>query len=166
LQGPLHLKFLKAMAGFVPGFAYQRLDENLGEIRLLRLLHPSHVCVAECEIKHFRFGRAPPYTALSYCLGSPSRTNSILVNGGHLAITQNLSSYIEHATTRQSDEPPRYLWIDAICINQADVVERSKQVLKMRQILRTWSVFRGFGQNCMRRYCGQERCWTIYARLC
>lgn len=132
------------MSGSAPDFTYQPLDESLGEIRLLRLQRPhrsripllrrSRSCVAECQIKHFRLGRAPPYTALSYCWGSSLRMNSVLVNRRPLATTQNLSSYIEHATRSQSDEPPRYLWIDAICINQADVSERSKQVLKMKRI--------------------------------
>jgi hypothetical protein len=90
--------------------------------------------VAECEIQHFRLGGAPPYTALSYCWGSPTRTNSILLNGGRLDITQNLSEYLKNSTASPSEGPSRYLWIDAICINQADAVERSKQVLKMKQI--------------------------------
>ncbi|KAK5652292.1 hypothetical protein OQA88_10640 [Cercophora sp. LCS_1] len=54
---------------------------------------------------------------------------------GHdsLIITKNLARAIRYL---RSDFLPRRMWIDAICINQRDVVERSHQVLRMRDIFR------------------------------
>jgi hypothetical protein len=82
LRDNFHLEYLLAMVLFTRAFFYQPLDENIGEIRLLRLLRRhdsrlpflrrSRLCEAECETRHFRLGHAPRYTALSYCWGSPS----------------------------------------------------------------------------------------------
>jgi Heterokaryon incompatibility protein (HET) len=132
------------MVLFTRAFFYQPLDENIGEIRLLRLLRRhdsrlpflrrSRLCEAECETRHFRLGHAPRYTALSYCWGSPMRKNTIPLNDGCLPITRNLSEYTKHSTPNPSEGPSRYLWIDAICIDQDNLVERSKQILRMKQI--------------------------------
>jgi vancomycin permeability regulator SanA len=46
-------------------------------------------------------------------------------------ITQNLHIALQYL--RQKDKP-RLFWIDAICINQTDLEERSAQVLKMKDI--------------------------------
>jgi hypothetical protein len=50
---------------------------------------------------------------------------------GRLKITENL-----HLALREfrGTENPRVLWIDAVCINQCDDVEKSGQVALMREI--------------------------------
>ncbi|KAI4203602.1 MAG: hypothetical protein LQ346_001749 [Caloplaca aetnensis] len=48
-----------------------------------------------------------------------------------LEVTQNLAVALEHL---QYDQEPRVLWVDAICINQQDVEERSAQVQLMADI--------------------------------
>lgn len=53
------------------------------------------------------------------------------MNDEHFAINQNLYEALQHLRSRTSN---RTLWIDAICINQADESERSRQVALMGDI--------------------------------
>ena len=78
---------------------------------------------------------ANEYEALSYCWGDPERICSILVGdaGAVMTITRNLHQALlklRNATT------VRRLWIDAICINQADEDEKSSQVRLMHRVYR------------------------------
>lgn len=52
---------------------------------------------------------------------------------GEVPITNNLDAALRHL---RYEESPRYLWIDALCINQANNAEKSKQVATMGTIFR------------------------------
>ncbi|KAH7305457.1 heterokaryon incompatibility protein-domain-containing protein [Stachybotrys elegans] len=52
-------------------------------------------------------------------------------HGGRVSVTENLESALRHL---RLEDKPRVMWIDAICINQSDHRERSKQVARMGQI--------------------------------
>jgi hypothetical protein len=69
--------------------------------------------------------------ALSYQWGSQAGEKTIYVNGKHKAVNPNL--YDALLQLRESLAPVP-LWIDAICINQADVDERNREVSKMSRI--------------------------------
>lgn len=76
------------------------------------------------------------FTALSYVWGSPENPKTIFVRNsdgefGTLSVTRNLEEALRHL--RWTDKP-RVMWIDAICINQGDMDERSKQVIFMAQL--------------------------------
>jgi hypothetical protein len=79
------------------------------------------------------------YHALSYCAGSPKNVKSILVNG----ILFNAFANLEHAINctlefwnSKNPGTDLLLWVDQICINQDDQVERSSQVRLMQDIYR------------------------------
>jgi hypothetical protein len=72
-----------------------------------------------------------PYEALSYVWGDSARRKSVILNNEHFAINQNLHAALQHLRS-QTSKPT--LWIDAICINQADESERSRQVSLMGDI--------------------------------
>jgi hypothetical protein len=76
----------------------------------------------------------PHYSALSYCWGDPKDTRNIRMNDIKTAITSNLESALRHL--RLPDREQR-LWIDALCINQHDIAEKSQQILLMRDIYAT-----------------------------
>lgn len=80
----------------------------------------------DCELK-----KAPDFAALSYCWGASGYTRTISVNEQYLTIGENLyhalRDLMQHHTTT-------WLWIDAVCINQADTAERSRQVQLMGDI--------------------------------
>lgn len=72
-----------------------------------------------------------PFHALSYCWGTESAVRHVNCNGRALRVTQNLYLALQQLRM-QSDV--RYMWIDAVCINQNSITERNHQVPLMRQI--------------------------------
>lgn len=72
------------------------------------------------------------YEALSYTWGDPDLPRaSCKLNGHEHVVTVNLESALKKLRGRTRK---RYLWVDALCINQDDVVERASQVQIMRRI--------------------------------
>lgn len=74
---------------------------------------------------------AVTYEALSYVWGDATPTESIFCDGAVLRIPKNLFNALQHLRLRNR---PRFLWIDAICINQNDIEERNHQVQIMKYI--------------------------------
>lgn len=71
------------------------------------------------------------YTAVSYCWGNAAESVKIPCDGMMISVTTSLHEALL-AITKFS--PDQALWIDQICINQGDVVEKSDQVSKMNLI--------------------------------
>jgi hypothetical protein len=118
------------------------LVKEAHEIRLLTLLpapfsDPIFIVLHSTVLSSDPTISTPPFEALSYTWGSPDDLVKIAVRDtsssefGFLAVTQNLAEalpYLRH------EKEPRILWIDAICINQQDLIERSWQVGQMSNI--------------------------------
>ncbi|KAK4560660.1 hypothetical protein LTR86_005238 [Recurvomyces mirabilis] len=85
------------------------------------LVHKSGIALREENIR-------VPYEALSYCWGSEIKDHIIRCNEHPFPVTANL--YLALLRLRH-ETWARYLWVDAICINQADAVERAMQVSNM-----------------------------------
>ncbi|KAK5027295.1 hypothetical protein LTS07_006896 [Exophiala sideris] len=75
----------------------------------------------------------PEYWALSYTWGSPSPQRWIEVDGQILDIRDNLWRFLRRVRHQTSS---RTLWVDAVCINQDDPVEKTGQVAIMGSIFR------------------------------
>ncbi|KAF2242196.1 hypothetical protein BU26DRAFT_524389 [Trematosphaeria pertusa] len=127
-------------------FLYHPLDASKKEIRLLLLRtgrqyeEPVH-----CTLRHTPLGEAGEYFALSYAWGDPTRTRPILLNGCSVEVTTNLEEFLRkmHATKQKL-----VLWVDALCINQKDMAERSSQVRIMKDIYsNAWMVFVWLGSS-------------------
>ncbi|KAH8660426.1 heterokaryon incompatibility protein-domain-containing protein [Xylariales sp. PMI_506] len=81
----------------------------------------------------------PSFEALSYTWGSPLPAKAVSVvdlsninqEGSKLTVGENLAGALHYL--RLTDHP-RVLWVDAICINQADHAERARQVVRMGEI--------------------------------
>jgi hypothetical protein len=124
-------------------FEYQPLDVVMNEIRVLRILPGTDTDILQCRLEHIPLNDSADYEALSYAWHDPTlfsedhkhRRNVLLVNGKCLEIGSNLAAFIKSARTRHGETPR--IWIDAVCINQRDVEERSAQVLRMREIYQT-----------------------------
>jgi hypothetical protein len=71
------------------------------------------------------------FTALSYAWGSEEDSRQITLNGVMIGIRRNHYDFLVHAITQGWT---RQLWIDALCINQNDEKEKSKQVALMGEI--------------------------------
>ena len=78
---------------------------------------------------------APGYTALSYTWGSSlEKPSPIWIDGKPFPVRENLLKALEALRDPQRSTT---LWIDALCINQKDVYEKSHQVGLMARIYRT-----------------------------
>ncbi|KAF2204775.1 hypothetical protein GQ43DRAFT_355906, partial [Delitschia confertaspora ATCC 74209] len=81
----------------------------------------------------------PVYEALSYVWGhaNPSTERSIVCNGiPDIRVGQNLHDALTRLRKRNRK---RFIWVDKLCINQQDEVERGQQVRQMGNIYRTAS---------------------------
>ena len=116
-----------------PSQTYQYLPMKADrEIRLLYLEPGSSKSRLSCSLRVVTLSETPVYEALSYTWGKPVFPASIKCSpSGQICITENLSVALCHLRLK---DRVRVLWVDAICINQQDLVERSQQVSLMRDI--------------------------------
>ncbi|KAL2073871.1 hypothetical protein VTL71DRAFT_11197 [Oculimacula yallundae] len=85
-----------------------------------------------CEMMKVVVEQTPPYKALSYTWGGPNDSQySIKIDGKSFSVRENLWLALLQLRSRSD---PTIVWIDAICINQSDKMERNGQVGKMRNI--------------------------------
>jgi hypothetical protein len=113
-----------------PSFVYEPLEP--GQIRVLQLAAgkkgdalSGELLITSIDEESFE------YDALSYMWGDPAPTNTIHVSGKALSIASNLNTalhYLRHISR------PLIIWIDAVCINQEDEIERAEQVQLMRHV--------------------------------
>jgi hypothetical protein len=104
---------------------YPPLDKTVDSLRLLHLIPSSAHGVINCTLESIHFSSKPTYDALSYAWGEGNETERIQVNGASVEITESLWNalyYLRHT------KEMRTLWVDAICIDQSNVEERSRQV--------------------------------------
>ena len=116
-------------------YQYTPLNDDLKEIRLLTLHQGSfkadiHISIHTVPLTP---DNPPTYEALSYVWGSLENPIDIHVGVQTLAVTQNLAEALPYLRYR---DRPRVLWIDAICVNQQDPKERSRQVRRMADLSR------------------------------
>jgi hypothetical protein len=111
-------------------YRYSRLSQNSDTIRLSRLLPGEGEMVnVQCELFEYTLRELSVtsylYEALSYVWGSEADPLLITVDGQKLAVTQNLCAVL----LRLRDcNIPRIIWVDAVCIDQADEKEKEHQI--------------------------------------
>lgn len=103
-------------------------------IRLLRLRAQPRWPNApiQCDIIYTSLRCPPQYTAVSHrwdLFGAPQEM--ILIDGGLFPVSRSIYSLL---LAKRHYLHPRYFWIDSICINQEDNLEKSRQVGMMRNI--------------------------------
>jgi hypothetical protein len=115
----------------MPVFQHPSL-KSAKSFRLL-LLRPSFSSTAplECQLAAYDLSSRPRYEALSYTWESQTPCRPIRCNGSELLVTQNVEASLKQLRRYFFR---RYLWIDAICIDQHNIPEQSNQVSLMDQI--------------------------------
>lgn len=111
-------------------YQYEKLEGD-DHIRLFNLLPGREAEALECTISHCSLGNKPSFEALSYVWGSQDTQHILHCNSQILKVGPNL--YAALCRLRQSDRA-RVLWVDKICICQADTDERGHQVSIMSDI--------------------------------
>lgn len=112
-------------------FRYDALPPE-GWIRLLVIepaIHSDEPLNLRLESREF--ASDTEYEALSYTWGDDHDTASVYIQGKRLAIRKNLLGAV---TTLRRPDATLLLWVDAICINQSDIMERNHQVWQMKDI--------------------------------
>ncbi|KAH7061663.1 heterokaryon incompatibility protein-domain-containing protein [Paraphoma chrysanthemicola] len=128
-------------------------------IRILELSPKASNGELQCRLIETPLDDVPPYQALSYVWGDPTIREPIWCNGQRMDVTTNLANALRRLRPLQSEiglkyanddatnprcgdddsatsshASTRWVWADAICINQNDMVERSSQVQLMREV--------------------------------
>lgn len=109
------------------GRLYWRLKDD--RIRLLKL-HPG-VWDDSLTVDLFEADESFDYIALSYTWGSSRYSKSITINNIVKGITVNLDLALRAARLPKS---PVVIWVDALCIDQENVLEKNHQVSIMHSI--------------------------------
>ena len=111
--------------------------DSAGEIRMLALNPAENGDPITCTLSHVSLDAEPEYEALSYTWDTDSNadtrqdTETISCSGHTMLVRENLFAALKRL--RYPDRP-RSLWVDAICINQADNEEKNHQVALMGSI--------------------------------
>jgi hypothetical protein len=115
----------------VETYTYQQLGGGQQQIRLLMVEKKTPFSSPSCSLLSLGLHETPPYEAISYTWDGQTPDQPLIVNGRCLRVTRNAWDIVRSRATRKT---VRWLWIDAICINQEDTVEKSSQVAMMDKI--------------------------------
>lgn len=125
-------------------FHYDRLNWASKEIRLIRILPEDPETATDegylpvgCEIKSVSLDEKPSYIALSYAWGDTTLARPLVLNGKDFHATASLDAALRQIRKMQVESTTfrdQWFWVDALCINQEDEIEKSWQVQRMNQI--------------------------------
>ncbi|KAI8947604.1 hypothetical protein F4801DRAFT_582240 [Xylaria longipes] len=113
-------------------FTYSHLGP--GQLRLLRPVSITNGDFISLEISHFQRDKAPPYAAVSYTWGEGDETDILELNCRKFPVRRNLWSCLHYLSLNAGHSTAKYLWVDAICIDQTNISERNAQVGVMDEI--------------------------------
>ncbi|KAF2491003.1 HET-domain-containing protein [Lophium mytilinum] len=101
-------------------------------VRLLRLERGSGDDIITCNLSHTRLHEGhQAYEALSYVWGQRSDAKEVICNKQKVFVTGNLHQALKRL---RKPDVARWIWVDAVCINQEDPGERGHQVRQMHAI--------------------------------
>ncbi|USP76322.1 hypothetical protein yc1106_03596 [Curvularia clavata] len=118
-------------------FTYDRIDMDRPSFRLIQLLGGTtthiHCELLEAYLDESKDGGIP-YDALSYTWGGIEKHATIRINGMKARVTENLFIALHYL---RPVDGSRFLWVDAVCIDQSHDEEKGHQVQQMGKIYHT-----------------------------
>ncbi|KAH7414426.1 heterokaryon incompatibility protein-domain-containing protein [Phaeosphaeria sp. MPI-PUGE-AT-0046c] len=111
--------------------AYKELQTN--EIRLIELLPNRSGAQVECRLFTVSLDNVPSYEALSYVWGDASVTRTITCDERAMEVTLSLATALERLRNSEGGSS-RFIWADALSIDQSNMAEKNVQVPLMGQI--------------------------------
>jgi len=115
-------------------FVHSPLPDPETHIRLLEVQQGDSEQHVVCAMSVWPLESAPPYSAISYTWGDPALTTSITIDGRTMVVRQNGEYALQQ--TFAIEKKKKYVWVDAVCIDQTNVEERGHQVAIMGQLYR------------------------------
>ncbi|KAK4497941.1 hypothetical protein PRZ48_010597 [Zasmidium cellare] len=114
---------------------YQQLSEEVRQFRLLTIKKGKGNDDIRCILQSLDLEgpETPSWVTVSYCWGDPRERIPLEVNGHTIFVPPNARDAIVRLRLPSED---RVVWIDSVCINQADLKERSLQVRSMGLLYR------------------------------
>jgi hypothetical protein len=113
-------------------YQYRPLRHDGPNIRLLKVLPGAFHEPLAGHLENVNLDEAhDDYTALSYVWGLPGVNTEFVIDGTPLAITANLDKALRRL---RSEKEVVTAWVDAICIDQDNMQEKSHQVPLMTRI--------------------------------
>lgn len=123
---------------------YTSLDDTIPQIRLVKVnfRQPDEASetMIKCSMETLSLHEVEnQYLALSYAWENAKDRKSIIINNHQHLVTVNLEAFLQEwrdsAFRNHNDQVyDSFLWIDAVCINQDDLLERKSQVMLMSKI--------------------------------
>lgn len=110
-------------------YKYERLEDR--QIRLLDLHPGGYNSPLKGTLRHISIDSPSDYDALSYAWGNSEACSSLFCNNRQVKMTSSLNLALLRLRDTQEQ---RTLWIDQLCINQANISERNHQVRLMGDI--------------------------------
>lgn len=107
------------------------ITQYQNQIRLVHLSGGQRDDAVRCSLEVVPLDEETSYEALSYCWGDCQDERVIILDEEEFHISQNLLSALR---TIRNPKETRTLWVDAICINQQDNLEKAWQVNLMGEI--------------------------------
>ncbi|KAK7531184.1 heterokaryon incompatibility protein-domain-containing protein [Phyllosticta citricarpa] len=114
-----------------PQYQYSPLEGR--SFRIVKLLPGERHDKPQCDILHASMDDNPEYEAVSYVWGHGGRRHLVLCASSN-AILKVTANCIRCLKELRYPDKARYLWIDAICIDQDSPNERNHQVKLMGSI--------------------------------
>ncbi|OAL26513.1 hypothetical protein AYO20_10082 [Fonsecaea nubica] len=145
-MNPLHSSTLQTKTG-TPTFPDESVSPTLGaalpyeplaegQIRLLRFSDDKGFDseTLRFDLFHVKLSQRPNYVALSYSWGQDAAHErvSIVVNDQRYGVSPNLADALRKLKQNEIST----VWVDAICINQRDTIEKSREIVRMFAIYR------------------------------
>jgi len=139
----------ETMAAYTISLNYPKLESAKYQFRMLALEASIDFSAnIKCHVQNRSRYRNLEFEALSYRWGDPKENTPICIRltayqGEEESdetpylpcpVTRNLEQALRALRLHDRD---RLLWVDALCINQKDIVERGQQVRVMAQIYQT-----------------------------
>jgi hypothetical protein len=121
----------RCLLGDVSTGVHTALRDPTLQIRLLRLHGGSKRHGISASLEVWDTGSEPRYRAISYVCGDAQRMQDITVNGRPTSVRHNCYYALWQASLHY---PKSRVWIDALCINQLDLEEKTAQVMMMHEI--------------------------------
>ncbi|KAH8722793.1 heterokaryon incompatibility protein-domain-containing protein [Phaeosphaeriaceae sp. PMI808] len=117
-------------------YCYFPLSPEPDRIRLLRLMpHEDETADIQCQLFEYSLQdsckKTHLYEALSYVWGDPDEKQPIFIDEHRFDVTANLRAALSRLRNHSME---RMLWVDAICIDQANNKEKENQIQSMAKI--------------------------------